>query len=87
VALDTEMARRTNGVAPGQAQNDQPVGSTKAPMPDATWADFSAVAMEKWATETEQALTEHNLVDLAQVPAANRWTIFNRINALVGTQS
>ena len=86
VALDTEIARRTNTAAPGQAQGGQPKESTRGPMPDATWTEFEALAMEKYSAAVQAVLASVGLVDLAQVKPEERWTCFDKINAEVGAQ-
>lgn len=83
VALDAEIARRTNAPGPGQAPVGQAKESTRAPMPDTSWAEFARMATEKWQPEADRVFMELGVQGFEQVELANRWVVFDRINALV----
>jgi hypothetical protein len=52
-------------------------------MPDATWAEFARMATEKWQPEADRVLMELGTTGFNQVATADRWSVFDRINALV----
>jgi hypothetical protein len=79
VALDSEIARRTNGAAPGGAQSQAP-GSY---MDDGAWADLILKAEGDWQVEYLLANAAFQVQSGHDIPKDQRWKYFEHLNILV----
>lgn len=84
-ALDAEIASRQGKPGPGEAQSEKQ-GEAKAPMQDAAWDEFIALATKDYANELDATVNEFKSEPI-HLSTADRWAFFDRVNKLVGARA